>query len=125
MKSPFGGGHGALDESEEAVIAPRVEILGLQGSGFEFAEAAHAPEVLGELVDQNFFDGVGGLMLIAESGAEMIELGGIFAGQDELLRVEAVLERVLRRTQLSDGALGSGTVLGVSAIDFRTRGGLI
>ncbi len=121
VEAAFGGGHGALDESQQAVVAPVVQIFGLKGAGFEFAEAAHAPEVLSELVDQDFFGGVGGLVLVAKGGAEVIELGGIFVRQDELLGVETVLEGVLRGTQLSDGALGSGTVLGVSAIDFGTR----
>jgi len=75
--------------------------------------------VLSELVDQDFFYGVGGLVFIAEGGAEMIELGGIFAGQDELLGVQTVLEGVLRGTQFSDDTLGSCTVLGVGAICFR------
>ena len=58
-------------------------------------------------------------MLMAERGAEVIELGRVFAGQDELLGVKTVLKGVLGRTQFSEGALGSGTVLGISAIDFR------
>ncbi len=105
MEPALGGGHRALDESQQAVVAPGVQIFGFPGASFEFAEAAHAPEVLGELVDQDFFDGVSGLVLVAESGAEMIELGGVFAGQDELLGVEAVLEGVLRRTAFSDDTL--------------------
>jgi hypothetical protein len=59
-----------------------------------------------------------GLVLPAKSGAQVIELGGVFVGQDELLGVETVLEGVLRRTELPDGAFGPGTVLGVGAICF-------
>ena len=73
---------------------------------------------MGEFIDQDFFNGSGGLMLVTQGGAKVIEFGRIFVGEDELFGVETVLERVLRGTQFSDGALGPGTMLGVSAINF-------
>ena len=102
MEAALGGGHGALDESEQAVVAPTIQIFGLQGAGFEFAEAAHAPEVLGEFIDQDLFDGVGGLMLVTQGGAKVIELRWIFVRENQTLRIEAVLEGILRGTGFPD-----------------------
>ncbi len=45
---------------------------------FHFAEAADAPEALGELIDQDLFGGIGGLVFAAETGAKLVELGRVF-----------------------------------------------
>ena len=71
-------------------------------------EAADTPEVLGELIDQNLFDRGCRLMLAAERSAQVIELSGIFAGKNELLRIGTVLEGVLRRPQFAGSGFGSG-----------------
>ncbi|MBV8811347.1 MAG: hypothetical protein JO033_21975 [Acidobacteriaceae bacterium] len=80
MKAALGGGHGALNESEEA------HCFGIgERAGFEMARAAQTPELLGELVDQDGFSFIGGLMFSAEIGAKGVELGGIFTGKNKLL----------------------------------------
>ena len=51
--------------------------------------------ILGQLVDEDLFRGVDGLVLAAECGAEMVELGDAFIGEDELFGMEAVPEGIL------------------------------
>ncbi len=90
----------------------------MKGAGFEFAKAAHAPEVLGQFIDEDFFSGVGGLVFVAKSSAEVIELGGILIREDELFGIEAVAEGVLGRADFAMDGSGSGGMLGVGAIAF-------
>ena len=121
--SAFGGGHGALDEGKEAARERVVEVLRGPGAGFEFAEAADAPEILGELIDQDLFGSVGRVVLAAERGAQVIKLGGIFAGKNELLRIEAVLEGILGGAQFAGDGFWSSGVLGIGAIGSGAVGG--
>lgn len=118
MKGALGRGHGALDELDHGKhIVQVTDVLRLKSSGFELPHAAETPKVLRYFVDQDFFGGVGGLMLGAERSAELFELGGIFGSEDELLGIEAVLEGVLARSGFALGSPGPGGVLGVSTID--------
>lgn len=125
VKTAFSRSHGALDESHEAGIDPIAEIARFPGARFEFAETAQTPEVLSEFVDQDFFGGVGGLVLVAKGSAEMIELGGIFAGYNELLRVQAVPEGVLRGAQFSFRRARTGGMLSVLTIRFSATAGCL
>lgn len=99
---------------------PTVKIFGLQAASLEFAHAAEAPEVLGDFVDQDFFGLVGGPVFGAEGGAKFVQFGRIFAGQDEFLGIEPVLEGVVFRVFLAFDGLGTGGVLRIGAIDFRS-----
>ncbi len=63
--------HRAIDESQHSVFHPVVEVFGCPGAGFQFAEAAHAPEMLGEFIDQDLFGGIGGLVLVSQGGAKV------------------------------------------------------
>ncbi len=92
VEAAFGGNHRALHECQHSVFDPAVEVFRCPGAGFEFTEAAHAPEVLGEFIDQDFFRDVAGLMLVTQGGANVIELHWIFVLDDQVLRMEAVLE---------------------------------
>jgi hypothetical protein len=84
VETALGGGHRAIDESQQSVLHPTVEVFGCPGAGFEFAEAAQAPEVLRKFIDQDVFGGVGGLMLVTQGGAKVIELRWIFTLNDQL-----------------------------------------
>ncbi len=88
----------------------------MEGARFELAHAAKTPEILGELVDQDFFSHVSGMMLGAEGSAEIVELGGIFARQHQLLRVEAVFKGILTGFGLALGTAGSGRVQGIGVV---------
>lgn len=78
--------------------------------------------MLSEFVDQDFFGGVGWLVLVAKGSAEMVELGGIFVGDDKLLRVQTVPEGVLRGAQFAFGGARTGGMLSIFGDSFR-RGG--
>ena len=117
-ETAFSGSDGAGDERKQAGFDAVVDSVGRPGECLHCAEAAKTPEVLGEFVDEDFFGGVGRLVLAAERCAEFIELGGIFTGLDDLLRVEAMLEGVLRGVRFAFGGARTGGVLGVAAVDF-------
>ena len=109
VEAAFGGGHGALNNRQDGEAG--FEVVGRHGAGFELAHAAQTPVVFGQFVYQNVFGGGGGLVFAAEVRAEGVEFGGIFAGQDELLGVETVLEGVLAGGGFALGGAGTGGVL--------------
>lgn len=119
-EAAFGGGDIAGEQLEYA--GGEQGAFGLPGAGFQFAEAAHAPEVLGKFVDEDFFGGVDGLMLAAERGAEAIKFGSALFGEDELFGVEAVLEGVLGRALFTGFGAWAGGVLGVAAVGLGAIG---
>ncbi len=126
VEAALGGIGSALDQGHEAVIDPLADVGGSPGDGFEVAEAAHAPEALGEFVDQDFLGGVGGLVFRTKSSAERIEFGGIFAWGDEVFRIETVFEGVLRGAGSAGDTFRTRGEGGVGAIDIGAgeRGGL-
>ena len=81
MKAALGRGHGALDKREQ--VEPVLKVFLRHGVRFIATHAAETPEVLGEFVDQNFFGGVGGLVLGAQVGFEGIEVGWVFGRQHQ------------------------------------------
>jgi hypothetical protein len=97
-----------LDKGEELVVEGVGEILGLPKSGFERAEAAQTPEVLSEFINQDFFGGIGGLVLSAKFGAQFIEFNGALVGQHEGFGIDTVLKGVLRAALFAFGAAGTG-----------------
>lgn len=116
VEASFGRGRRAGDESEQTVGDPGIEIFRLEGAGFRFAKAAHAPEVLGQFIDEDLFGGAGGLVFTAKSRAEVVELGRILIREDELFGVQAVTEGVLGRADFAVDGFGSGGMLGIGAI---------
>jgi hypothetical protein len=82
-----------------------------------------APEIFGQLVDENVFGGVGGLMLGAERGAELVELGGIFAREYEGLGIETMLKGVAAGTSLGLGGLRAGRELRIGLVGGDLRRG--
>lgn len=125
MEAALGGGHYASDLGEEAGRVPFGELFRPKRFGFQAAHTADAPEMLGEFVDQDGFGVVDGLVFGDEAGFEAVEFGRIFAGHNKVLRVEAVLERVLGGSGLALGGTRPGTELGIGAIDFGAGCGAI
>ncbi len=126
VEATLGGGHQPLHDRQhlgEGDHAGRGSFNGHEPR-FAFAPAADAPELFGHFVDQDFFGGVGGLMIGAEIGFERVEFGGIFAGVDEGFRVETVLEGVAAAGGFPRRSDRTRTVLGIGAIGFGSRGGL-
>jgi len=68
---------------------------GFEEVGFEAHVAAHPPFGVGHLADEGAFVGSVGVIALAEFGAEFVEVGGVFSGDDGLDGVGAVLEGVL------------------------------
>ncbi len=126
VEAALGGGHEALNNRQhfgEGDDAGRGS-FNIHEPGFAFAPAADAPEVFGHFVNQDFFGGVGGLVVGAEIGFEAVEFGGIFAGVDEGFRVETVLEGVAAAGGFPRRSDRARTVMGIGAVGFGSRGGL-
>lgn len=93
-------------------------------AGLGAAEAAQAPLGVGEVADEDFLDGVGGLEEGVEGVEEGLALGGVFAGQQGGLGGEAVAEGVEAGAGLALGGLGAGREPGVAAVgEFLSFGG--
>jgi hypothetical protein len=69
----------------------------IENVGFDGGEAADAPTGEGEGFDEFGFDRGGGVELVEVGGAEGVEFGLGFVGEQNLFGVEAVFEGVLRR----------------------------
>src|SRR5204863_4071068 len=67
-------------------------------------------------VDVKGFGGRGGMELAAVFGDEGVVFGGVFAGDDDGLRVESMLQSVEAGGGLALGGAGSGGHLRVGAI---------
>ncbi|HWC95217.1 MAG TPA: hypothetical protein VG456_00670 [Candidatus Sulfopaludibacter sp.] len=87
-------------------------------SGFDGSEAAESPGVVGELVEEFAFLGVGRFPGVGEFGGEGFEFSDVFAGNDHGFGVDARFEGVE-----SDGGFAlvggrSGGLLSVASIGF-------
>jgi len=107
---------------EVAVVV--VDIFGvvdqaqLEEAGFHGADAGEAPGGHDDLVDQEGFQGAGGLKLFLEGGLELVELLAVLDGNDGALGGEAVLGGVAAGGGLALGGFGAGGLEGVAAIGF-------
>lgn len=68
-------------------LAPRVEM-----GGFESARAGKAPHAAGDFGDELEFEFAGRFAVGGEIGEELVELGRIFAGEEDVFGSEAVTE---------------------------------
>ena len=116
----FRAGVHPVDEGEAAVVvaldilqpATKFELFvadGVEG-GFDTVQPQQAPIGHGDLADQEFRTGGGGLVLGAVGVEQGFKCGGIFAGHDDGFGAQAVLEAV----QTDGGAaFGRGRARGV------------
>jgi len=105
----LGGGGPAFGVGELVEAVP-------EQAGFGAAEAAEAPLGVGEVADEDFLDGVGGLEGGEEGVEEGLALGGVFAGEHGGAGGEAVAEGVPARACLALGGAGAGGEPGVAAV---------
>ncbi len=112
VKSSFGARGGAYGERDQTLVAGANEVFGVPKDRFHGAETTQTPEVLREFIDENLFGGVGGLVLGAELGSELIEFGSGFIRENERFGIEAVLERVLGTAPLAFRGAGAGGLVG-------------
>jgi hypothetical protein len=86
--------------------------------GLGFMEAAEEPIGVDEGIDEAALLGSGGLEALEIFGGEGFEIGGIFAGNDERLGVDAGLQRIHAGGGLAADRARAGGFLGVAAVGF-------
>jgi hypothetical protein len=104
---------GLLGVLGEAVGILFVVLVGIEEAvgedgGFDARDALQAPFGVGDLADQGAFEGGGGLEVGVKVGEELLELGGVLAGDDGVVGAEAVLESVLGGGGFAFGGTGPG-----------------
>src|SRR5206468_778229 len=116
-----------VDESEAGVVveleilpASTVELFVAEGveGGFQAVQPQQAPIGHGDLANQEFRTGGGGLVLGAVGFENGFKLGGIFARHDDGFGAEAVLEAVQTDGGAAFGRLRARAVLRVLAVRF-------
>src|SRR6266446_9455056 len=85
------------------VIFDQAFVFVLVEGGFHALHPQPAPGGHGDLGDEDFLGGGGGLVFGVEPVDEGVELGGIFAGQDEGFGIQAVFEAVETNGRASFG----------------------
>ena len=83
---------------------------------FEIGEAHEEPLLHGQLFDVQFFGAALGLPIVFEFGAELVELFGVFEGQDGIAGTQSVFEGVESDLFLALGGFGTGGVLRVAFV---------
>src|SRR6266446_3654014 len=116
------------DEGEAAVVVegaiPAIVVLGVffvfvfVEGGFHALNAQPAPGGHGDLGDEEFLGGGGGLVIGVEPVEQGVELGGIFAGQDEGIGVQAVFEAAETDGGAAFGRGRARAVLRVETVRF-------
>jgi hypothetical protein len=84
--------------------------------GFDPAETAEHPLAVNQLVNERALGGGGGTVFGGELGFELFELGTELGADDDALRIESGLERVLAGADSALDGAGSGAALCVAAI---------
>jgi hypothetical protein len=85
-------------------------------AAFKDAEAAETPGGHGEVIDQLGLEGAGRGQFVLKGVQELVELGGVFGGQQGTGGGEAVGQRIRRGTGFAGGGLGAGAALSIAAI---------
>ena len=129
VEGTLDGIHAALEIDElKAGVAEdvaegggRVEVRGvgqlvLDELGFEYAEAAHEADGVDDGVEGVALVGGEGLMVFVVLGAESFERGGIFAGEQDGLGVDAGFEGIEAGAGPALGGARAGGLLGVEAV---------
>jgi hypothetical protein len=118
-----GGGIGVegFGEGEAGrIVGSLAELVEL---GFGFVGSLQTPEDGGELVEELFLEGVGGVEGFAELFEEDVVGGGTFVGEERGLGAEAVLEGVLGGVFFAARGFGAGGFGGVAAVGSEFSGG--
>ena len=117
------GDEGETADQVEGAI-PAIVVLGVffvfvlvEGS-FHALNAQPAPGGHGDLGDEDFLGGGGGLVFGVEPVEQGVELGGIFAGQDEGFGIQAVFEAVQTNGGAAFGRGRARAVLRVETVSF-------
>ena len=123
MHSAFGGAGGTEDEAHHFVPGFDGELL--EEVRFHAASALEAPVVVGDLLNEDLFGRVGGLVFFEEALAESDEFLGFFTECDDFFGEEAVFEGIAGRSGFAFwGAWASGIgcigLVGV-ALGFRNE----
>src|SRR6266404_745415 len=100
------------------VIFDQAFVFVLVEGGFHALNPQPAPGGHGDLGDEDFLGGGGGLVFGVEPVEQGVELGGIFAGQDEGFGVQAVFEAVETNGGAAFGRGRARAVLRVETISF-------
>jgi hypothetical protein len=115
---------GAVDVGEALVdVLALLGVAEIQETCFGAAGAAEAPGGCGEFVEDEVFDGAGGLDLAAELLDEAVEFPAALAINDGLLGGEAVLEGVAAGDGASGGGSRAGGLERVAAVGRALAGG--
>ena len=85
---------------------------------FEIGEAHEEPLLHGQLFDVQFFGAALGLPIVFEFGAVLVELFGVFEGEDGIAGAQSVFEGVEADFFLALGGFGTGGVLRVALVGF-------
>ena len=122
LKRGGGGGEGVAGGAGRGFGIVCQEGVGgvLPELGFDAAQAAKAPFVVDERVDEEALVGVGGVVVFVVFGGEIGEIFGFFVEHDLGCGEDAVLEGVEAGCGFSLGGARSGRFLRIHAI----RGGL-
>jgi hypothetical protein len=86
--------------------------------GIDSVEAAEAPGVADDVIDQEAFDFGLGLATLVEPCGEGGEIGGILAGDDGRPGIDSRLQSVHAGGGLTLGGAGAGGKLRVTAVSF-------
>jgi len=96
--------------------AEALVILVIPEGSFRGIEAAKGPFAADEVVHEAAGLGGGGLIVGVIFAGELLEVGGVFAGDDDGLGVEAGFEGVHRGGGLARDGGGAGGFLGVATV---------
>src|SRR6266581_2583667 len=100
------------------VIFDQAFVFVLVERGFHALNPQSTPGGHGDLGDEEFLGGGGGLVFGVEPVEQGVELGGIFAGQDEGFGVQAVFEAVQTNGGAAFGRGRARAVLRVETVRF-------
>ena len=95
----------------------------VEGGGLQALGAGEDPLGFGELFDEGGLVEVGGFVLFAEFGEELVEFVLVFVGEDGEGGGESVFGGVAGGGGFAFGGFGAGGVLGVLLIREDLRGG--
>ena len=119
------GADGVLEEgrAEGAVGGLNAIEDGVEELGLDAGEAADVPVAADDGVDKQRFDGALRTELVVIGAGELLERGGVLAGDDQGLGIGAVLESVETDRGLALDGARPGGVLRVQAVSVDLIGG--